>query len=527
MPGGKEGNTDIKRGISAEKSRILEENTEEVMPYLVKSLSQQITGKLKKIDSIGELEISLNLEELEEFFIISALVGYMDKLAIKSQVSEFEEELNPFNLKYEDAIKYLTGREAKLWDEVDPITEEVRANFKWIKKSTELEVTKRMMKRLEKAVEEGSTFMEWKKTVIKDAMKEGFGEQGYYLENVFRTNIINGYNVGTYREQMSAKEDFPYLMYDAVNDDDTTEICRRMDGKIYLATDPIWNDIYPGNHYQCRSGVISMTKEEFLEDGLKLSKVTKDDRELIDSLGTFKGNPGRLWKNVEKSVKIKEKDIDKINEKILEQTFEQLNRHYKSRLVETFKDSPEEIQNIVREYGPKLGVQEIRGGAYYMSGSSKIYIRSNEQIETIAHEFGHFIDNMKEFKKKGWKPTVRYESDFSEFYDIVENISRKKLRFRKNCLKLVEDYREVFKDSNEMDISNGGLQDIINGLSRGKVRIRYGHDNSYWKRPGAIQHEVYANLFQIKAHNREKDWKFIEERYPELTEIFTKLLIKY
>ncbi len=53
---------------------------------------------------------------------------------------------------------------------------------------------------------------------------------------------------------MSAKEEFPYLMYDAVGDEDTMEICRRLDEKIYLATDPIWNDIYPGNHYQCRSG---------------------------------------------------------------------------------------------------------------------------------------------------------------------------------------------------------------------------------------------------------------------------------
>ncbi|WP_394700537.1 phage minor head protein [uncultured Ilyobacter sp.] len=66
--------------------------------------------------------------------------------------------------------------------------------------------------------------------------------------------MIGGYNVGTYREQMSAKEEFPYLMYDAVGDEDTMEICRRLDEKIYLATDPIWNDIYPGNHYQCRSG---------------------------------------------------------------------------------------------------------------------------------------------------------------------------------------------------------------------------------------------------------------------------------
>ncbi len=98
---------------------------------------------------------------------------------------------------------------------------------------------------------------------------------------------------------MSAKDDFPYLMYDAVEDEDTTEICRRLDGKIYLATDPIWNDIYPGNHYQCRSGVISMTEEEFLEDNLELSD--KVDQEIIEKLGHSReilGDYGNPWKRV-------------------------------------------------------------------------------------------------------------------------------------------------------------------------------------------------------------------------------------
>jgi SPP1 gp7 family putative phage head morphogenesis protein len=313
LPGIEKKNSDIKRGINAEKNRIFEENTAEVMPDFVKNLSQQIIKKLKKVKSIDDLETDLDLTELEEFFIISALVGYMDKLAIKYLTQEFEDELNPFNLRYEDAIKYLTSRKPKLWDEIDDITEEVRANFKWIKKSTDLEVTKRIMGRLENAVENGSTFEEWKKSIIDDAIKEGFGDQGYYLENVFRTNIIGGYNVGAYREQMSAKEEFPYLMYDAVGDEDTTEICRRLDGKIYLATDPIWNDIYPGNHYQCRSGVISMTEEEFLEDNLELSD--KVEQEIIDKLGTFKGTPGRLWERIQEKAERKEKEVKKLKVK--------------------------------------------------------------------------------------------------------------------------------------------------------------------------------------------------------------------
>jgi SPP1 gp7 family putative phage head morphogenesis protein len=315
LPGGKERHTDIKRGINIEKNRVFEENTAEVMPDFVRELSGQIMERLKKVSCIDDLEIDLDLTELQEMFVISALTGYMDKVDIKRKTMEFEEELNPFGLKYDDAIKYLVRREPKLWDEIDDITEEVRANFKWIKKSTDLEVTKRMMERLEKAMENGSTFDEWKKLIIEDAVKEGFGDQGYYLENVFRTNIIGGYNVGTYREQMSAKEEFPYLMYDAVGDEDTTEICRRLDGKIYLATDPIWNDIYPGNHYQCRSWVISVTEEEFLEDGLELSSTTEKEQKMIESLGTFKGNPGRLWDRIQEKAERKEKEVEKLKVK--------------------------------------------------------------------------------------------------------------------------------------------------------------------------------------------------------------------
>ncbi len=163
MPGGKEKHTDIKRGINAEKNGVFEENTAEVMPDFVKNLSGQIMGKLKKVNSIDDLEIDLDLTDLEEMFVISALTGYMDKVDIKRKTMEFEEELNPFELKYDEAIKYLTSREPKLLDELDDITEEVRANFKWIKKSTDLEVTKRMMGRLEKAVGNGLHLRDGKK----------------------------------------------------------------------------------------------------------------------------------------------------------------------------------------------------------------------------------------------------------------------------------------------------------------------------------------------------------------------------
>ncbi len=314
MPG-VEGNSIVEKiELHRYQKEIFKEDIEKSMVDFTKTTSKRILEGLNKVKEYKDLYVSLNYQELEEKMIVASLIGYVDSVKRNKWV-EFSEEIDPFSLPFEDAIKYLVEKESILFEKIDELTLEVKKNFKWIKKSTDLEVTKRMFLSLEDNMENGGTFLDWKKSIQEVANMAGFGEQGYYLENIYRTNTINAYNIGSYKEQMESQEDFPYLLYDAVSDDNTTEICKKLDGKVYRADDPIWDTIYPGNHYQCRSGVISLTQEDFEGEGYTLLEI---DEEAIKNLNKtqFNGNPGTIWKKIEKNVKIKEKVVGEIDERL-------------------------------------------------------------------------------------------------------------------------------------------------------------------------------------------------------------------
>lgn len=51
------------------------------------------------------------------------------------------------------------------------------------------------------------------------------------------------------------KELFPQLEFDAIIDGRTSSQCRNFNGKVYDVNDPIWNIIFPPNHWGCRSTV--------------------------------------------------------------------------------------------------------------------------------------------------------------------------------------------------------------------------------------------------------------------------------
>jgi SPP1 gp7 family putative phage head morphogenesis protein len=52
------------------------------------------------------------------------------------------------------------------------------------------------------------------------------------------------------------------LEYSAILDSVTTEICQELDGDTYAVDDPLWATYTPPNHYNCRSLLIPVTKND-------------------------------------------------------------------------------------------------------------------------------------------------------------------------------------------------------------------------------------------------------------------------
>lgn len=69
-------------------------------------------------------------------------------------------------------------------------------------------------------------------------------------------SAING---AKWREFQTDKEEYD-LVYDAVGDGHTSDLCRSLDGMVASVDDPIWNRLTPGNHWNCRSTIRQVPK---------------------------------------------------------------------------------------------------------------------------------------------------------------------------------------------------------------------------------------------------------------------------
>ena len=257
-----------------------------------KNIHNQILEQISKIKEGTDFLLNLDLSMLEDDLIISFIKGFTNNKSIT--YGEVINEFNPFKMKFDEAIKSFLDKTPILYDEIEEITQLVRSNFVWLKKSTDLEATTRLFDNMKKSLEEGTTFKQWLKDCEETINKLGLGEQGYYLENVYRTNMMTEYSIGNYKQQMECIEDYPYWEYCAIEDNRTSTLCKNLDGVVKRFDDPFWSAYYPPNHYQCRSSVISRSKEEIKKFNLKVSK-----KEIDIDVKSFKGNPAEIyWQNI-------------------------------------------------------------------------------------------------------------------------------------------------------------------------------------------------------------------------------------
>lgn len=280
-----------------ESQKKFEEYLKKKIDKFTENIENQIIKQLDNIDKGKELVLNLDYSSLEDDLILSQISSYVSAKSILSGLSI--ETFDPFNMPFQEAIKSFVDKTPILYETIEEITEEVRANSFWLKKSTDLEITSKLFENMKKSLENGGTLKQWIKDSKETIDKLGLGKQGYYLENVYRTNMFSQYSIGNYKQLKEDEDLFPYWQYHAIEDNRTTSICRTLNGKIYKSTDPFWNIYYPPNHYQCRSTVICLSKSDMKEQGYKVSKF--DETMTGEELGSFKGNPAQVyWQDMEK-----------------------------------------------------------------------------------------------------------------------------------------------------------------------------------------------------------------------------------
>jgi SPP1 gp7 family putative phage head morphogenesis protein len=185
----------------------------------------------------------------------------------------FDSDADP--VKPEKAIDYFKSRLDLPDDVAEALDAESKAKAFWISGIADVDILTDVHDALNEALEKGTTYDDFLGEV-GDKLEEAWGgdvaNPGWRVETLFRTNLQKAYSAGRWKEHQEVIEEFPYAIFDTVDDARRSEICEAIDdelkGQALPADDPFWSTHTPPCHFSCRSQIIPLTEEQAEEVGI-------------------------------------------------------------------------------------------------------------------------------------------------------------------------------------------------------------------------------------------------------------------
>jgi len=122
----------------------------------------------------------------------------------------------------------------------------------------------------------------------------------YHLDTVYRTNMHSAYNANRYIEAYELStpeldEFFPYLQYSTTGAMNVCPICEPYNDLVYRKDDPVVQNIFPPNHYNCACAMVPVSVTEFEDEGLKAAEGSfLDDPDVPNPIPGFDGPPAMV-----------------------------------------------------------------------------------------------------------------------------------------------------------------------------------------------------------------------------------------
>jgi hypothetical protein len=187
-----------------------------------------------------------------------------------------------------EALDYLKRKKLRPAFSYKDVWNEEHAAAFTVAKAMQLDVLSDIKKAVEKAVEDGTTFEQFKKDLKPTLMQKGWwGKKDMVdpltgktvnaqlgsdrrLKTIYSTNLRSAFQKGQYDRAMSS-DAHPYLMYHLGPSVHHREQHARWNNLIRPKDDPIWNEIFPPNGYGCKcytTAVSAARKERYERDGV-------------------------------------------------------------------------------------------------------------------------------------------------------------------------------------------------------------------------------------------------------------------
>ena len=187
-----------------------------------------------------------------------------------------------------EAVEYFAAKGDRLTFDYTDLWREENAHAFTVAKATSADVLRTIRTEVEKAIGEGQTFEEFKRTLRprleelgwwgrKEVLDAETGEvttaqlgSNRRLRTIYQTNVQTAYMAGRYKRYLANVDDRPYWRYVAIMDGRTRPTHAALHGKVWRWDDPIWQIIWPPNGWGCRCMVVALTEAEFKALGVPL-----------------------------------------------------------------------------------------------------------------------------------------------------------------------------------------------------------------------------------------------------------------
>lgn len=166
--------------------------------------------------------------------------------------------------RFQEAINFFSKRVVMTADEAFALDDDSRRRAFWVGGGLQLTQVQGVFDEISKALESGEDYASFRKRLLSNvAIAPG------HLDTVFRNATQRSYNAGRWEQMQAAKELRPYVMFDAVLDSRSSDICgTKIDGKIVSIDDPFLKTNSPQRHHRCRTGLRSLRAKDAERRGI-------------------------------------------------------------------------------------------------------------------------------------------------------------------------------------------------------------------------------------------------------------------
>lgn len=202
------------------------------------------------------------------------------------------------------AIEYLKSKDPLVTltaQQFSRMSDAIRAEAFTIAGVARLSVLQDVLDDLNRAIEQGLPFAEFKKTFKERMSKRGWMPKAdqakftpFRMETIYRTNTQSAYNAGRIIKQKEVVSTRPWWRYNAVIDEKTTSGCNGLDGKVARYDDPFWSSNYPLRHHGCRGSVTTLSDRELKRDGYEVA--SSEELAKFQPADGFGGQPDAGYK---------------------------------------------------------------------------------------------------------------------------------------------------------------------------------------------------------------------------------------